>query len=356
MITGGGGTNQNALKQSKWFMIYNQLTIGFDQVFSPETTNDVLVNGPSANDVFTAKHFGQWLAGEGGLGKWSGFDLNQRKGSKKPFYAQFYYFNAHYPFYNDVNISKTSDRINGMYTTVDRSIESVFVSLEQAGVLDNTVVIGVGDHGESHGGGKYGRLNTWNAMILHPLMYMHVPKKIADKHPSISATLRHNTKQLVSILDVHKTLLHILEGNSTKDYPSTNEHCIRGLDLFNTKIQDNRVAWSITGVSRGTGGGRGNMALHSGISSLYNRFGWPENNALAVVEYGLMLEEKRVPISATDDWNRIIKNMAGTSDEAILRTKSKHTEAFLNTLAEHQDSVIKSVKSYMEINLTLSRI
>ena len=350
MITGGSGeTNQNAIKQTKWFMIYNQLTLGFDHVFSPETTNDVLVNGPSTNDIFMAKHFGQWLAGEGGLGEWSGFDLNQKKESKKPFYAQFYYLNAHYPFYNDVNISKTSNRINGMYTTIDRSIESVFVSLEQAGVLDNTVVIGVGDHGESHGEKLYGRLSKWNAMILHPLMYMHVPKKIADKYPSISATLRHNTKQLVSTLDLHKTLLHILEGNTPKDYPSTNEHCIRGLDLFDTKIQDDRVAWSITGVSSGTDGNRGSMALHSGISSLYNRWGWPRFNFLAVVEYGtkiegLGLEEKKIPISATDDWNRIIKNMAGTSDEAILRTKSKHTEVFLNTLAEHQDPVIKSLQ------------
>jgi len=325
-------SRETDLEGTKWWMMSNILGgVNFDQVHDPRTTKDPLVNGPARDDVAMGKHFQKWLG-----------EKKKREGDvRQPFYAQFYYYNGHYPFFNNQNVSKTTDTVDGLLSTVDRSIENIVRLLKEAGELDNTIIIGTGDHGENlPRRGFCKRLAEWDEEILHPMMYMYVPREISKKSPGIYENLRYNTRQLVSILDIFPTILHFLDGIPKENYPVTNEHCVRGFDLLKNKIPSNRVAWSFPGVSRDISKTtRGSMALHSGTSSsLMNRFGWNRRNFLSIVEYATIIHptrnnESKVYLRDFNDWNSIIENMAGTSDEEVLNNSSHCITSFLNNLA-----------------------
>lgn len=306
--------------------------VNFDQVHHPHTTKDPLVNGPAQDDIAMEKHFQKWLE-----------ENKKRQGdTRQPFYAQFYYFNGHYPFFNNQNISGTTDTVDGVLSTVDKSIENIVRQLREAGELDNTIIIGTGDHGENlPARGIYKRLKEWDEDILHPMMYMYVPREISKKSPGIYENLRYNTRQLVSILDIFPTILHFLDGIPKENYPVTNEHCVRGFDLLKNKIPFNRVAWSFPGVNDDLSKTkRGILALHSGTSSsLMNRFGWPRRNFMSIVEYATIIHPKRnneskVHLRDFNDWNSIIENMTGTSDEEVLKKSSHCITSFLKNLAK----------------------
>ena len=96
-------------------MTQHQLNTNFDEKFDPQVTKDPLENPPGQDDRKMDEMFQMWLEGKEG---------------DKPFYAQFYQFNSHYPFFNNDN--KTSDsRLDGMLETVDQSIERIFDILKQ---------------------------------------------------------------------------------------------------------------------------------------------------------------------------------------------------------------------------------
>ncbi|KAK1748484.1 hypothetical protein QTG54_000423 [Skeletonema marinoi] len=101
------------LKGTKWFMLENQLSANFDTVFHPHVTKDPLVNEAAQDDILMGDNFKDWL----NL-RQKEMALNDEEG-RKPFFAQFYYFNSHYPFYNNENVSKTESRIDGMFKTVE---------------------------------------------------------------------------------------------------------------------------------------------------------------------------------------------------------------------------------------------
>ena len=162
---------------------------------------------------------------------------------------------------------------------MDESLKMIFDALNSTGRLNDTVIIGSGDHGEFTGGGRrYIRLWQLRPHILHPLTYMYIPRELLLEEERTS--LLQNTNRLVSTLDIFPSLQHMLRGrpepvlsasnstvkadirNSTSDlshnfsariidFSSKEEqdHCITGYDLFGTEIPLNRVAISFTGVS-----------------------------------------------------------------------------------------------------------
>ena len=312
-------------------MLGHQLSDNFDTVFHPDVTKDPLVNEAAQDDILMGDNFKDWLA------------LRQKEtvlddDERKPFFAQFYFFNSHYPFYNNNNVSKTESRIDGMFKTVDKSIEDIFNHLREAGELDNTIVIGSGDHGEYLKKGGFSRLHTWKAAVLHPLTYMYIPRVLAhaENLPYLD-NLRYNTHQLVSTLDIFPTLMNLADGISLQNnYPETDHHCVRGYDLLSTRITSDRIAWSFPGVEYDFGSyHQGNMALHHGIkSSLLNRFGYPFKNGMNVIKYGNVIGSSTNEAEITyEEWNNIIQNISGTPDEVVFaQSTSKFIASFREAL------------------------
>ncbi|KAL3937329.1 MAG: hypothetical protein SGARI_002161, partial [Bacillariaceae sp.] len=322
---------------TKYFMMYNQLAANFDTV----------VGSGKHNDIVTVSHFNEWIKHRSAAAAWNGQSGGGDVPTRRPFFAQFYFGDAHYPFYNTVELSNTTERVPGMFASVDKTLERIFTILKDDGQLKNTVVLGVADHGDNviEGRMESARLIKWNSGVMNPIMYMHVPKNITT--PTVTAAsskvLRHNTKKLVSILDVYPTLLHLL-GES---FPTTDEHCIRGVNLFDRALTDDRVAWSIPGASRDlTTDEQGNVGIHIGTaSSLVNRFGY-YSNGLKVHEYRPNAYYANnnnktgiddAPIQAISEWKSLIMNLTGTAccasgDSWVWRTRSLWTNEFLKSL------------------------
>ncbi|KAL3896293.1 MAG: hypothetical protein SGARI_007212 [Bacillariaceae sp.] len=236
--------------------------------------------------------------------------------------------------------------MKGTFATVDKSIEAIFQSLNETGQLENTIVLGTGDHGDHIKGKRYGRLHTLDATILNPMLYMHIPKRFTEKggsasYPRLSTeTLRQNTKQLVSSLDFNPTLLHLLDSHRNtqeQPYPSTDQNCIRGVNLFDTQIAPDRVAWSIPGITRKLYlTGKAYMAFHAGTnSSLTIRTGWPEDNGMKIWHYErhayVANATKTEPIDDWDAWRSILTNLSAT-EKSVLAATPKFTKSFLEKL------------------------
>ena len=323
------------MEGTKWFMIQKQLSENFDEVFDPQVTKEPLLNPPAQDDRAMKRFFQSWL------------DKRKKSGNKKPFYAQFYYFNAHYPFFDNKNrTTSTTSRPDGMLQTVDESIEMIFTTLNDTDNLKNTMVFGSGDHGENYSGNKrtkYKRIKFWNTDIFHVPMYMHMPKNILETITDEKYdNLRHNTHQLTSILDIFPTVMHVLEGDSRNSHKLSSEsHCLRGLDLFENRINSSRVAWSWPGTSKDyMTTEEGSMALHKGTSStLHRRFGNAKKRTLfAVEQYADIVESKSVKsreekkVFEMKEWKEIVKNLLSTDEGAFLRKKAAYSSEFLRVL------------------------
>eukprot|EP00986_Skeletonema_menzelii_P000402 scaffold111_cov142-Skeletonema_menzelii.AAC.25 len=265
------------MKGTKWFMIQDALSINFDQIWEPGRTGDPLINDGGQDDRLMGKNFKNWL------------DVQKQSNetTKTPFFAQLYYFDAHYPY--NRGDSNLTVRIDAMHETVDAGIKDIFSYLEDAGELDNTVVIVSGDHGEIIKQVKpYGRLRFWNDNVLHPLTFAYVPKQISTQNPGIVSNLRHNRLALVSTLDLFPTMMHVLDGiSSTKTSVVTDNDCIMGYDLLSQKIDSERLAWSFSAAHTFAAGSRpsGNFGIHYKGSSLVNHFGWPHGNGVKIITY-----------------------------------------------------------------------
>mmetsp|Transcript_4547 Transcript_4547/g.5039 ORF Transcript_4547/g.5039 Transcript_4547/m.5039 type:complete len:940 (+) Transcript_4547:226-3045(+) len=373
------------LRGTKWFMTQHQLETNFDQTYDPEVTKDSLVNPPGQDDRLMITHFRKWLGGRRTRirnGSSSSSKENKQKNNRqrrRPFYAQFYLYNAHYPFFNQnennqtqgsssTSSKTTMTRLDGMLETVDQSIEKLFANLQEMGYLENTIVLGAGDHGEKRSSThtKYGRLREWNRDILHSPMYLHMPQRLLQNDENYN-TLRHNTQQLTSTLDIFPTIMHILNNNKilknngydprvrdskrqlvqnntnisynlSSDYPVMDKHCARGINLFDTKILADRIAWSFPGVSNDISRGKqGNIALHVGTSSsLYHRFGWPQDNYLKILKYAPIINGKTTTRSNGDNDYDTKKKFSTEEEER----RSSNSESSLS-IEEWKDVALK---------------
>ena len=304
-------------------MIQNELTVNFDQTWDPITTNQPLVNEAAQSDGLMGKHFQNWL--------------RERKGrdddnATRPFFAQMYYFDSHYPFFVDEEVTRNESlsRVDGMLRTVDKNIDDIFTYLKENDNFDNTIIIGSGDHGEYMSKkDKFVRIGRWSEeIILHPLTYMHVPMKIQKQHPAIAEHLKHNMKQLVSILDIYPTIRNIMEiNNETSVYSGTDGHCVRGYDLTTTKLRSDRIAWSFPGVASDFSKykKKGLMAIHYGTdSSLYFRFGWPRYNGLNVLKYKDAIRSandtktNKGPGLSMGEWRSLVDNLNSTDSYPVV--------------------------------------
>ena len=128
-----------------------------------------------------------------------------RPRSHKPYFCWVHLFDPHYPYlaHEDQYGTEFKDRpYDAELAYVDDQIERLLSTLQRTGALDNTMIVVVGDHGESlgeHGELAHG-MTIYDATLRVPLLI--VPP--GDTRPA------HRVSEPVSLVDLTPTLLHRL--------------------------------------------------------------------------------------------------------------------------------------------------
>ncbi len=151
-------------------------------------------------------------------------------------------FNAtHYPY----NVPKKFKRWKGRFVDeYDNSIlyqdyllGKLFTTMKSKGLLKNTVVIFVSDHGESlKDHNNIGHVDSYYAEAISVPLMMYIPEKIAAGKDM--QTLKSNAKMNVCTIDIAPTILEILGLSSQKDVKKYKER-FSGYNLF-TKVPSDR--------------------------------------------------------------------------------------------------------------------
>jgi hypothetical protein len=178
------------------------------------------------------------------------FDWLATIDEKRPFYAQFYNFNQHYPYQADPDKIKPKhdgSRYFDSLMLTDDFLRSIMEPLHEMGILENTIVVGSGDHGEDPNY-YFARLNGLTSFITHPAAYMYYRQSIMPD-PSIADRLRRNTQKMISTLDLYPTIKSIAQGGAYDFLRSMHSECLTGVDLTAVDIPDDRVTISWNFVS-----------------------------------------------------------------------------------------------------------
>ena len=95
----------------------------------------------------------------------------------------------------------------------DDDLSTWFEDLRRSGVLERTAVVVVGDHGPSYGPRRHTVLGKAEERL--PLLGVSVPPWFAAQHSAKMRNLAENSDQLVTPLDLHRTLLALLDINQS---------------------------------------------------------------------------------------------------------------------------------------------
>ena len=128
-----------------------------------------------------------------------------RPRTQKPFFCWVHLFDPHYPYlaHEERFGDNFADRLyDAELAYVDEQIDRLLLSMEKSGVLENTVIVVVGDHGESLG--EHGELShsmtVYDATLRVPLLVAS-PKDIRPGHRVVEP---------VSLVDLAPTILEHL--------------------------------------------------------------------------------------------------------------------------------------------------
>lgn len=128
-----------------------------------------------------------------------------RPRTKKPFFSWIHLFDPHYPYLTHAN--RFGNKFAGQpydaeLAYVDTELGRLIASLDQSGVLDQTAIVIVGDHGESLGehGERSHSMTVYDATLRVPLL-ISVP---GGSRPG------HRVTEPVSLVDLCPTVLDCL--------------------------------------------------------------------------------------------------------------------------------------------------
>jgi len=244
--------------QTAWFMMQNYMGGNMDVVVDPLSTGLEKINIEGCDDHALLPYFDKWVK-------------QDVKEQGRPFYGQIYTFNQHYPYLVSPNSTATT-RYYSSLESFDSLLKHLFDLLEETGQLDNTIIVGSGDHGEHPDLQDYIRLKRFNSDVISTATYMWAPKHLFPSEED-RERLRHNTQQTVSTLDLFPTIQHFLYGGSVEetanlraehraaDTTSANDrdHCVSGVDLLSTTVPDDRLSVQWNKISQPLSGYKGNF-------------------------------------------------------------------------------------------------
>lgn len=154
--------------------------------------------------------------------------MAKTKKGGRPFYAYFWDDASHLAFRcaRKNNAPTVAERLRAAFSIIDNSLASLLSGMSELGLLENTIIVGFGDHGDepwSHG------LNRGYSHALPPYasqtwtpMFIHVPDRLESGR----------TSQLASMVDLKKTILHLLFP--APEY-SSRRTPFEGIDLLGEK-------------------------------------------------------------------------------------------------------------------------
>ncbi|GIY23123.1 uncharacterized protein CDAR_469631 [Caerostris darwini] len=90
----------------------------------------------------------------------------------------------------------------------DEPTARLLQNLWDMGALNDSVLFFFSDHGIRFGKIRKTYLGKFEERL--PFMYVHFPAWFLRRHPNYSKNLQHNQDRLISLFDVHATLLHLL--------------------------------------------------------------------------------------------------------------------------------------------------
>ncbi|MFN8583341.1 MAG: sulfatase [Gemmatimonadaceae bacterium] len=137
-------------------------------------------------------------------------------GSTRPFFAYLNFFDAHEPYepaegWGAHFVAKgatSQDRYDGGIAFMDHEVGRVLGELRRRGILDRTLVVVMGDHGEQFG--EHGLMTHGNSLfiqLLHVPLVMRLPGKIPQGA---------RVNRAVTIRDLPRTILDIAGITDTK--------------------------------------------------------------------------------------------------------------------------------------------
>jgi len=276
----------NTIKGSgQWSVIHDLLVGAMDKVYDPRSESFAQDNAEGSDDRKMLPLFSQWLRDQEMENVTQSKEMNVTSSRKmrthSPFYAQFYNFNQHYPYVTDKKLNE--HRCFSSLRTTDKFLRGLFEILNNTGRLENTVIVGSGDHGEDPFKSLYVRLSAFNSNILHTASYIYYPKKLM-RDAGVGPRLRRNTQQLTHTLDLVPTIQSILHGGDDYWLYKKHEGCVTGLDLTAVDIPDERVTLASNFVSSLTLRRPMRLrALSTKEFTLYHRYGM---NEIAAIRQG----------------------------------------------------------------------
>lgn len=122
----------------QWSILHDPLTGGMYRVFDPLSESAPKNNAEGCDDVMMLNSFSQWLSDtKNGTTHYDGDD-------EAPFYAQFYNFNQHFPYFVGDKGKAGTHRYYSSLATTDGFLKDLFNLLNETGKLENTIIVGSG--------------------------------------------------------------------------------------------------------------------------------------------------------------------------------------------------------------------
>ena len=116
---------------------------------------------------------------------------------------------AHIPRFAFAFVSGSADRDPSSVGWFDDDLSTWLEELQRSGVLERTVVVVVGDHGPSYGPRRHTMTGKTEERL--PLLVISVPTWFAEQNSVMMKNLATNRDRLVTPLDIHQTLLALLD-------------------------------------------------------------------------------------------------------------------------------------------------
>ncbi|GIY23129.1 hypothetical protein CDAR_469662 [Caerostris darwini] len=117
----------------------------------------------------------------------------------------------------------------------DEPTEHLLDDLVNMGALNNSLLVLFSDHGLRFGKIRYTYIGKFEERM--PFMYIHAPKWFLQQHPQIAKNLEINQNRLMTLFDIHATMIHLLDLNKS---PEERAAVSLGKSLFD-EISPNRT-------------------------------------------------------------------------------------------------------------------
>ena len=117
---------------------------------------------------------------------------------------------AHVPRFAFAFVSSSGQSDPTSLSRFDDELSSWLEELRLSGVLERTAVVVVGDHGRSYGPRRHTMMGKTEERL--PLLVITVPTWFAEHHAAMMKNVATNSDRLVTPLDLHQTLLALLDA------------------------------------------------------------------------------------------------------------------------------------------------